>query len=285
MNLSSSTDWLYLFVACLLAMLLGVWLAKKQINAFKGHGHGIYPAVTFADYGDMRFLHLGSPAVQGSMKISQPFDIHLEYVQRMMAWLLFADLDRVHELRALQLGLGAASLTKFCYRRLNMHTTALELNPQVIDTCKAWFQLPENNARLQVVQGDAADIAQHQDWQGQIDVLQIDLYDEQAMKPVLDTEAFYRDCHALLTPKGCVVINVFGRASDVLATIQKLSPLYAVWTFPPTPAGNSIVLAFAKNIELNADVLEAQARTIETRWKLPATSWLHLLKPQHSVHS
>ena len=275
MNLTNSTDLLFALGACLFAMLLGIGLAKRQAKAFKGKAQGIYPAVTFADYGDMRFLHLGSPAVQGSMKISQPFDIHLEYVQRMMAWMLFVDLDRVHQLRAMQLGLGAASLTKFCFHHLKMHTTALELNPQVIETCRTWFNLPENNSKLHVMQGDAADIAQLTALKGQIDVLQVDLYDADAMRPVLDTEAFYRDCHALLTPHGCLVINVFGRNSDVRATIQKLSLLYSVWAFPPTKAGNSIVLAFAQPCSISAEALKANAHVIQARWPLPASQWLH----------
>jgi spermidine synthase len=142
---------------------MGILLAKKQARAFQGHErheadleHDEHlPSVTFADYGDMRFLHLGTPAVQGSMKLSKPFDIHLEYVQRMMAWLLFTELNQVQHMRAMQLGLGAASLTKFCHHHLGMHTTAVELNPQVIDTCRRWFSLPKDDDRLSVVVSDA----------------------------------------------------------------------------------------------------------------------------------
>jgi spermidine synthase len=89
------------------------------------------------------------------MKISQPFEIHLDYVQRMMGWLLFTDLERVSQLRAMQLGLGAASLTKFCHKQLGMDTTSVELNPEVIATCRRSFHLPLDNARLQVLLADA----------------------------------------------------------------------------------------------------------------------------------
>ena len=33
------------------------------------------PEVNFSDYGDTRYLHLGTPWVQGSMNIEKPFDI------------------------------------------------------------------------------------------------------------------------------------------------------------------------------------------------------------------
>ena len=42
-------------------------------------------------FGDIRYLHLGTEWVQGSMKLDAPFEIELEYVQRMMAWLLFVE--------------------------------------------------------------------------------------------------------------------------------------------------------------------------------------------------
>ena len=86
------------------------------------------PEVNFSDHGDTRYLHLGTEWVQGSMRTDRPYEIHLEYVQRMMAWLLFVDPATVAKRHAMQLGLGAAALTKFCHRKLRMKTTAIELN-------------------------------------------------------------------------------------------------------------------------------------------------------------
>ena len=54
------------------------------------------PEVNFSDYGDVRYLHLGTLWVQGSMLIDEPFEIELEYVQRMMAGLLFFEIGRAH---------------------------------------------------------------------------------------------------------------------------------------------------------------------------------------------
>ena len=96
-----------------------------------------HPEVNFSDFGDVRYLHLGTEWVQGSMLMDAPYDIELEYVQRMMAGLLFiAPLD-VPKKHAMQLGLGSAALTKFCYKKLRMKTTAIEINPQVIAACRA----------------------------------------------------------------------------------------------------------------------------------------------------
>lgn len=283
---------IYGLIGCVLAMLIGAWMAKKQARAFNHQGHadtdqtvrqnGDLPMVTFADYGDMRFLHLGTPAVQGSMKVSKPFEIHLEYQQRMMGWLLFTDLDQVSHKHAMQLGLGAGSLTKFCYQYLKMQATAIELNPQVITTCRQWFNLPKDNDKLQVVLGDAAEIASDDQWRGKIDALQVDVYDQDAARPVIDSEDFYRDCRSLLTHEGCMAVNLFGQASNYDESLKKITTAFgkdAVWTFKPTPAGNAIVLALRTPRVFDRNTWQAQAQTIQTRWPLPATKWLKTLAP------
>ena len=70
-----------------------------------------FPEVNVSDEGPIRHLHLGSEWVQGSMLMDAPTVLVHEYIQRMMAWLLFVDPATVPKLQALQLGLGAASLT------------------------------------------------------------------------------------------------------------------------------------------------------------------------------
>ena len=149
------------------------------------------PDVSISEEDGVRHLHLDSPWIQGSMRIARPIDIELEYVQRMMAWLLFVPPDEVAERHAMQLGLGAAALTKFCYRRLGMRTTTIELNPQVVAACMRWFRLPANDERLQVLVANAADAVQDPDWHASVDALQVDLYDHEAAGPVLESMACY----------------------------------------------------------------------------------------------
>ena len=94
-------------IACIAAVFIGVFLAKQQARAFSSPsegldyppptGDGCLPLVNHFDYSDMRFLHLGSPAVQGSMKISKPYEIHLEYQQRMIVWPFSGPIDLIEE--------------------------------------------------------------------------------------------------------------------------------------------------------------------------------------------
>jgi spermidine synthase len=241
-----------------------------------------FPEVTFSDYGDIRTLHLGTEWIQGSMIVDSPFEIELEYVQRMMAWLLFVDAASVPKRRAMQLGLGAATCTKFCYKKLRMQTTAIEINPQVITACRLWFKLPPDDAKLEVVLADAALEIQKTQWQGHIDALQVDLYDHDAAAPVLDSADFYADCRRLLTDDGVMTVNLFGRSSSYQSSVEKISEVFgsdAVWTFKPTREGNTIVLAQRTATQTKRDALAARAEVIETKWGLPASKWLRVFKP------
>jgi len=240
------------------------------------------PEVNFSEDGDIRYLHLASPWIQGSMLIKKPYDIELEYVQRMMAWLLFMPVAEVAGAHAMQLGLGAGTITKFCYKKLKMTCTAIELNPGVLHACRGWFRLPPDDERLRVVLADAAQEIRSPEWKGVVDALQVDLYDHEAAAPVLDSEDFYRDCRALLSPNACMTVNLFGRSSSFEASLQKICAAFgndAVWAFKPTREGNTIVLAQRTPMRLKREELMAAAERIEAKCDLPATKWLRVFKP------
>ena len=245
-------------------------------------GDSTLPEVNFSEFDGVRFLHLGTEWVQGSMLVESPFDIELEYVQRMMAGLLFTDAAGVAKMHAMQLGLGSAALTKFCYKKLRMKTTAVELNRQVISACHLWFKLPRDDARLTVIEADAALEIQRPQHQGMVDLLHIDLYDHEAAGPVLDTDEFYEHCHGLLTEGGVMTVNLFGRNSSYRESLVKIAGAFgpqAVWAFTPTREGNTVVLAQQEPSRLGREELLQRASVIESRWGLPAKKWLRLFKP------
>ena len=240
------------------------------------------PEVQFADDGEVRTLHLGTEWVQGSMLIDSPFEIELEYVRRMMAWLLFVPPESVPKRHAMQLGLGAGTLTKFCYKKLRMRATAIELNPQVIAACRGWFKLPPDDARLQVRLADAGLAVLDAGLHGTVDALQVDLYDHEAASPVLDSADFYADCRRLLTDDGAMTVNLFGRSSSYETSVARISAAFgeqAVWAFRPTREGNTVVLAQREATRpARADLL-ASAAAIKTRWGLDAAKWLRVFQP------
>ena len=240
------------------------------------------PEVSVSDDGEVRHLHLGTPWIQGSMRLKEPFALELEYVQRMMAWLLFVDPASVTKRYAVQLGPGAAAITKFCHKKLRMQTTAIELNPQVIAVCHSWFKLPPNGPRLQVVLADAAEEIRRPGWEDQVDALAVDLYDHDAAAPVLDSAEFYADCRALLTEDGCMTVNLFGRSSSYEKSLAKMAEAFgedALWAFKPTREGNTVVLAQRTPSRPTRAVLDERAQLIQARWDLPASKWPRSFKP------
>ena len=240
------------------------------------------PEVSVSDDGEVRHLHLGTPWIQGSMRVDQPFDIELEYVQRMMAWLLFADPAQVSKGHAMQLGLGAGAITKFCRKKLRMCATAIELNPQVLAVCRQWFKLPPDGPKLRVVIADAAQEIRNPMWLGTVDALAVDLYDHEAAAPVLDSAAFYADCRALLSDTGCMTVNLFGRASSFDRSLQSMAQAFgedALWAFKPTREGNTVVLAQCTASRPKRAELVARAEAVQDRWGLPASKWLRVFKP------
>lgn len=240
------------------------------------------PEVSVSDDGEVRHLHLGTPWIQGSMRIDDPFHLELEYIQRMMAWLLFMEPEAVRKGHAMQLGLGAGAITKFCHKKLRMCATAIELNPQVLAVCRAWFKLPPDGPKLRVVLADAAQEIRNPMWQGTVDALCVDLYDHQAAAPVLDSAEFYADCRALLSENGCMTVNLFGRASSFASSVEQMAAAFgedALWAFKPTREGNTVVLAQRTPSCPKRAELMARAEVVQERWGLPATKWLRVFKP------
>lgn len=240
------------------------------------------PEVTVSDDGEVRHLHLGTPWIQGSMRIDAPFDLELEYVQRMMAWLLFVDPATVRERHAMQLGLGAGAITKFCHKKLRLCATAIELNPQVLAVCRGWFKLPPDGPKLRVVLADAAQEILNPMWRGTVDALAVDLYDHNAAAPVLDSEAFYADCRALLTEDGSMAVNLFGHASSYAQSLEKMALAFgedALWAFKPTREGNTVVLAQRTPTRFKRGELAERCADVQARWGLPTARWVRGLRP------
>lgn len=227
-------------------------------------------ALTLSEVGGVRYLHFGTEWVQGAMRLAQPYRLELEYQQQMMAPLLFAP----RPARVLQLGLGAAALTKFCHRHLTgSRIEVVEIDPAVVDAAHRWFALPADDARLRVLLDDAGHylrgLAACADW------MQVDLYDARARGPVLDDPAFYSACRAALLPGGLAAFNLFG--SRLAPSLTSISAAFGdAWVrMPPSAAGNTVVLAFAgAPPQFKPQELERRAAAVERRFGWPMTRWL-----------
>lgn len=236
-----------------------------------------YAPVTLSEMDGVRYLHFGTEWVQGAMRIRKPNWIELEYAQQMMAWMLFIDSPR----HIVQLGLGTGALTKFCHQQFpEARVTAVELNPSVIRICEEMFKLPPNDDLLTVLEMDALDYMQQAAaTPGQIDVLQIDLYDATARGPVLDTPEFYSDCAAALSPGGVATVNLFGDHPSFKRNIKAMRYAFnTVITLPEVHDGNVVALCFNTLPALDFSLLYEEAANIKEATRLPARSWVNGIK-------
>jgi spermidine synthase len=252
-------------------------MARPEPASGTGTGSG---AVTLSESGGIRFLHFGTEWVQGAMVLDHPYRLELEYQRQMMAPLLF--LARPAGL--LQLGLGAAALTKFCHRHLrSSRVVVVEIDAGVIDVARRWFALPPDDARLRVVHADAGrylvQAGASADW------LQVDLYDAQARGPVLDDAGFYASCYAALRAGGIAAFNLFG--STLGPSLDGIEAAFGRrWLrLPRTGAGNTVVLAFAgAPVDWDADVLAERAQALERRFGWPVLDWLAGMRGANGRH-
>ncbi len=237
--------------------------------------------MTVSEFEGVRYLHLGSVWVQGAMRIRQPQKVELDYIQRMLASLLWLPTPALGQGRAVQLGLGAGAITRFTCQQLHMATTVVEINPAVIDVGVQWFHLPP---AAEVVRGDAADwLAQAEP--GSVQLLHVDLYDEDAAAPVLDSQDFYAACRQVLVEGGLMSVNLFGRDASFEASVARIAGAFGadqVWSLRPTREGNTVVVAGRGVLVPGRDELSERAAVIEQRFGaigLPARKWLRMVRP------
>ncbi len=235
-----------------------------------------YAPVTLSEQGGVRYLHFGTEWIQGAMRLRKPNWLELEYSRKMMAWLLF----NLNPHSIALLGLGAGSLTKFCYHEFpDSIVTAVELNPDVIAVAHSMFAVPEPDERLGILEMDAMNFVQDKGNFNHFDVLHVDLYDATAKGPVLDTPEFYAACKQCLVFNGMMTVNLFGDHPSYEKNIDAMKKTFAeVVSLSPSKEGNVVALAFRKTPELKIDDLNTRAAQIREKYGLHAKIWLKDLK-------
>ncbi|MEI8400611.1 MAG: methyltransferase [Alcaligenaceae bacterium] len=225
-----------------------------------------------SEHDGVRNLHFGTPVIQGAMRLDDSLALEFEYIQQMMLWALFIE----QPAHIVQLGLGAGALTKFChYHYPAARTTAIELNPAVITECHTHFALPSNDQRLSVCAMDAWDYVNDQANHSSCDVLQVDLYDAQAIEPTLNSPEFYAACADCLTDNGIMTVNIFCDQDNHSHNLEAIEHSFsAVAWLPEVHDSNVVAVAFKNAPSIDFDQLYAQAKRIEQQLKLPAKSWV-----------
>lgn len=202
---------------------------------------GLHGPIEVSESAGVRCLHLGSRIVQSAMRIRDPWGLELHYTRAMMGFLLF----RPAPAKVVMVGLGGGSLAKFAYRRLpEAQLTVVEIDPEVVGVARAYFQLPDDDDRLQVVVADAVPwIAEHP---GGADALLVDAFGSDTAPEQLLAEDFFASVLGALLPGGVAAFNLWASEPAFALRLQRLERVFdhQVLCLPAERPGNVIAFAF-----------------------------------------
>jgi len=212
----------------------------------------------------VRSLHFGSHWIQGAMRIARPYALELEYTRAMMLALLLRP-GRRWPRQVLQIGLGAASLTKFLYRhRPRAALTVAEIEPAVVAAARQFFKLPDDPGRLTI------DIADGHDYVAQsareFDLILVDGFDAKGRSGMLDMLPFYCNARARLSAEGLLVANLLTRTRGITASLDRIRVAFdgRARPLPACGGGNTIVVAATGDpIDIPLADLAAAARALK----------------------
>lgn len=170
--------------------------------------------------GKERTLYFDVLNTQSSMRLDDPFGLHLSYTQAMMGFKLFQQTPETIVL----VGLGGGSLSKYCFQRFpEARIRTLEISEKVI-ALREKFHIPANNERFEVIHTDAAEYFAAAPVQS--DVIMLDGFDVNGLPEALCSLSFYSDCHAALNDGGLLVANLLQSDTRLHRHIDRLTQVF-----------------------------------------------------------
>ncbi|NQZ53969.1 MAG: spermidine synthase [Piscirickettsiaceae bacterium] len=206
--------------------------------------------IEVVDLGNTRSMHFGTFPRQSSMSLRTPHTLELSYTESMMACLL---LNPTPE-RVLVIGLGGGSLVKFLLHHFpHCHIDVVEYRQDVVKVAHAYFNVPENDPRLNIHIADGYLFVQQRYYQADADydLLLVDAYDHIGMSASIGVQAFFDACAGVLTSRGVMSINLWGSDKPLFnQTMTRINQSFEgrTMTLPVENKGNVIGLAMMKTI-------------------------------------
>lgn len=233
-------------------------------------------SVEVGEVDGIRSLYLGSSTIQSSMRVKTPYSLELPYSRAMMLFLLFA--KRVQDV--LVLGLGGGSVPKYIHHFLpEVSTRVVELNPQVIAIARNHFYLPEDDNRLQVIQGDGKLFLEENPQT--TDMLMLDIFDGQGIPPDLYAQDFFDTCREALKLEGMMAVNLWGSDRNFDIYLQRIEQSFdnRVLVIPTGRPGNIVVFGLNRPLhEKRWDAIRAKARELDAQYGLDFMGLLERLR-------
>ncbi len=257
-------------------------MLRMAKHLMRGLARNSDDSVDVSEVDGVRSLHLGSVTIQSAMRIRDPFALELSYTRAIMCFLLFN--QQIKNL--LSIGLGGGSLAKYVHAYCpEINSTVIELNPRIIQVARSQFWVPENDERLEVIEGDGlVYLAEHQ---AVADVLLIDAFDSNGIPPNFCSQDFFDQCANTLTSDGILVINLWGSDKKFDVYLQRIEQTFdgKVLTLPTGKPGNIAVFGFKREpADLRLASLRERAKTLEKSHKIEFLQFVDKLA-EHNASS
>jgi spermidine synthase len=195
-----------------------------------------------------------------------------------MAFLLFHPEPRA----ALMIGLGGGSLPKFFHKKLRKTAVrVIELDARIVAAARTQFALPPDDARLEVLIGDGADVLAPEC----CDLLVVDAYHDEEHVAKLASAAFYDAAFVALAERGALVINFMDDDPKLDRYLRRLESSFggAVLVLRALYDPNIIAIAL-KGVpgRIEWQALLSRAHALESRLGLPFPRYVSRLRGMNS---
>jgi spermidine synthase len=245
--------------------------------------------VEVSEQNGVRSLHLGTVTIQSSMKVKSPFDLQLAYTRGMMGFLLFSDQVK----NVLTIGLGGGSVPKYIHTFCpEISQTIIEINPQIINIARSHFYVPDNDDRLNVIEGDG--LIYLAENPNSADVLMIDAFDAHGIPPNFCSQDFFDSCENSLKNNGIFAINLWGSDKNFDIYLRRIEQSFdasgksRVLMLPTGKPGNIVVFGFKAGFKQLQDLKIAQlrerAKLLETSHKIEFITFIEKLCEHNQNH-
>jgi spermidine synthase len=210
----------------------------------------------------VRYLQFSPQWIQGAMRLSRPDALELDYTRAMMMPLLLRP-SRHWPRSVLQIGLGAASITRFLQRHLpRANLEVVEIDAEVVLNAWQFFRLGEESARLNIEIADG--FAYMAATRRRFDLILVDGFDAQGRAGRLHSLPFYRLCRERLEGDGMMVTNLLSRGHQAKPGADPVRKAFdgRVLVLPPCDANTVVVAKIGAAPQLTIASLRARARSL-----------------------
>lgn len=235
--------------------------------------------VDVSEMDGVRSLYLGSETVQSAMRVKAPYELELAYSRGMMMFLLFMKQPK----DVLMIGLGGGSIPKYIHHFLpEMQTRVVEINPRIIQVARSHFYLPENDEKLEVIEGDG--VAYLQENSNTTDVLLLDIFDSQGVPPEMYHQGFFDTCAEALHLDGMMAVNLWGSDKNFDIYLQRIEQSFhdRVLVLRTGRPGNIVVFGFKRPPrDLRCSTLRVRAKALQEHHKIEFLEFVEKLKDEN----